>query len=98
MDQLKPTAWFGTLASFGNWWSARDRISVDVVTAADGSKALRVEAPETIAGLTLEVPAGWQLIETRPAGAAPRVSGQRLLLPAIQGEVVLRFAAARPRG
>ena len=98
MDQLKPTAWFGTLASFGNWWSARDRISVDVVTAADGSKALRVEAPETIAGLTLEVPAGWQLIETRPAGAAPRVSGQRLLLPAIQGEVVLRFAAAQPRG
>ena len=91
IEKMKSSAWFGTLASFGQWWSARDQVSVDVETA-NGLKTLTLKAPEAIAGLTLEVPAGWRLTGTQPAGAAPTVTGQLLLMPKFQGDAVLRFS------
>ena len=91
VEKMKPSAWFGTLASFGQWWAARDRVSVDVETRG-GIKTVTLKAPELIAGLSIEVPAGWRFAQDQPAKLAPVQSGQQLLLPAFQGELTLRFS------
>ena len=88
---MKPAAWFGTLASFGQWWAARDQVSADVNTVK-GLKTVRLNAPESIAGLSLQVPPGWRLTASLPAAAAPVQSGQQLLLPSFKGEVQLLFS------
>ena len=91
VEKMKPTAWFGTLQSFGQWWSARDRVSVDVSTL-DGVKTVSLNAPETLAGLTLKVPAGWHLLASRPPAIRPVSAGTQVLLPAFKGELELQFS------
>ena len=91
VEKMKPTAWFGTLASFGQWWAARDRVSVDAETRG-GIKTVTLKAPELIAGLSIEVPAGWRFAQDQSAELAPVQSGQQLLLPAFQGNLTLQFS------
>lgn len=91
VEKMKPSAWFGTLAAFGQWWAARDQVSVDVGTAG-GLKTVSLQAPEFIAGLSLQLPPGWRLTASEPAEAAPVQSGQQVLLPGFKGEVRLQFS------
>ena len=91
IEKMKPTAWFGTLASFGDWWAARDQVLMDVTTA-NGLKTLTLRAPDMISGLTLEVPAGWQLAPNPGAGTVPSQSGRQVLLPGFKGQLQLQFA------
>ena len=91
VEKMKPSAWFGTLASFGQWWAARDRVSIDVET--QGSvKTLTLKAPEAIAGLSIEIPAGWRFAQSQPAALVPVQAGRQLLLPNFQGDVTLQFS------
>ncbi len=91
VEKMRPNAWFGTLASFGQWWAARDRVSIDVET--QGSvKTLTLKAPEAIAGLSIEVPAGWRFAQSQPAALVPMQAGRQLLLPNFQGDVTLQFS------
>ena len=91
VEKMKPTAWFGTLASFGQWWAARDQVSVDVETQG-GIKTVTLKAPESIAGLSIEVPAGWRLTGSQPAAAAPVQFGTQLVLPRFAGDLELQFS------
>lgn len=91
VEKMKPTAWFGSLSSFGQWWAARDQVSVDVDTV-NGRKTLTLKAPQSIAGLTVEVPAGWRLTGSRPASATPVQTGRQLLLLTFSGDVELKFS------
>jgi hypothetical protein len=91
VEKMKPTAWFGSLTSFGQWWAARDQVSVDA-DRVNGSKTLTLKAPQSIAGLTVEVPAGWRLTGSRPAAAAPVQTGRQLLLPRFSGDLELQFS------
>jgi hypothetical protein len=87
---LAGEAWFGTLLAYGNWWAARDRVQVDVQEASDGvGRTLTVLTPLAIDGLTLEVPAGWQVAPGAPASQA----GRRVVLPRLDGgaRTSLRF-------
>ena len=87
---MQPNAWFGTLASFGHWWAARDQVLMDVTTA-NRLKTLTLRAPDIITGLTLEVPAGWQLAPNPGAGTVPSQSGRQVLLPGFKGKLQLQF-------
>lgn len=91
IDKMKPTAWFGTLGTFGAWWAARDRVTLDVSTA-DGMKTVTVRAPEAVAGLTLELPQGWRLNPPPGADNAPVQSDRLLVLPSFKGELQLQFS------
>ena len=62
------------------------------VTTANGVKTLTLRAPDMIAGLTLEVPAGWQLAPNPGAGTVPSQSGRQVLLPGFKGQLQLQFA------
>lgn len=94
VEQLKPSAWYGSLARFGQWWVARDQVMLDVTdTSAAGqpAKLVRLQAPQAVSGLALELPERWQLLDAQPASAQPVRVGRQWVLPAISGEVVLRY-------
>jgi len=71
-------AWYGTMGAFGAWWAARDAVQVDVQTSGTRHE-VQVQAPESVAGLTLRVPASW-----RPTEPLER-TGQGWRLPALRG-------------
>lgn len=95
VEQLKPTAWYGTVARFGHWWAARDQVTVDVAdatVAGQPAKVVQLQAPQPLTGLALDVPERWQLLDAQPASARPLRVGRQWVLPAVSGEVVLRFS------
>ncbi len=51
-ERVRDKAWWGTLAEFGAWWEARDRVELDVVYR-EGARYLRLTAPDPVAGLGL---------------------------------------------
>jgi hypothetical protein len=57
VEAMASSAWFGTIRDFGDFWSARDQVEVDVQTAG-GKTTLKLSAKKPISGLTLEVPTG----------------------------------------
>jgi hypothetical protein len=91
IEKMKPNAWFGTLGAFGQWWSARDRVTLDVRNV-NGLRTVIVRAPETVTGLTLELPAGWRLNPPPAVDNALVQSGRQLLLPRFKGELQLQFS------
>jgi hypothetical protein len=58
--------WFGTLAQFGNWWRARNGVTLDARRGLDGY-SLVLNTPQAIQGLAVEVPTGWKLQATENA-------------------------------
>ena len=87
---MKPHAWFGSLRQFGDWWSARDRIAVDVEDSADG-KRLMLDIPDAVEGLVLNVPESWQLLKTVPESVAATHKGGRVILERVEGEIEIIF-------
>lgn len=78
-------AWIGPLGTFGAWWLARDAVQVDVEPAGPQLK-LKLETPAPIAGLAVQLPAGWRL----PAGGGRAAAhGISLDLPAGTTELLL---------
>lgn len=53
-------AWFPTVGQLGDWWSARDKVQIDV-RKEKGLRRLDVIAPLPVEGLTLKVPTTWRL-------------------------------------
>lgn len=52
---VKPFSWIGTISEFGDWWSARDAVGVEVVPSEDGV-TIELSCPTPIEGLSLDVP------------------------------------------
>lgn len=94
VDAMKNNAWFGSLEQFGNWWSARDKITVDVAT--DGqNRILSLNAPQLLEGISLQLPQGWHLVASKPVIEVPSrlgKNGKSILLAKVQGVVTLTFA------
>lgn len=90
VEGVRPYAWFGSVAQFGQWWAARNQVQLDV---SPGATELRVEisAPQSVAGLTIEIPDGWRL-DTRAASMPGIAQHDRTVtLPVIQGMQTLLF-------
>lgn len=85
---LRERAWFGTVSEFGAWWSARDQVELDIVPAEgpDGTLHVHLQAPQPVAGLTLQLPPGYH-----PAAGSPvaSVSPGLAVLDSWQGELDL---------
>jgi hypothetical protein len=84
VDRLKGEAWFGALEEFGRWWAARDRVELDVERRGDRLVA-RLAAPEAVAGLTLEAPAGWVPDPAAPTSRAARATARGILIERLEG-------------
>jgi peptidoglycan/xylan/chitin deacetylase (PgdA/CDA1 family) len=91
IQAVKDKAWFGTTRDFGQFWSARN--STEVAVSEEGArKVVTVHAPKEILGLTLEVPATWQLA-AQPTGLSVRSVSGRVVIDRLQGEAELEFVA-----
>ena len=87
---MKPYAWFGSLRQFGDWWSARDLVTIDVESKAK-TKRLLLHVPEAVNGLVVSVPQSWRLLKTLPESAqATKIKGS-VILDSVQGEVEIFF-------
>jgi hypothetical protein len=91
VDAVKDFAWFGTLAEFGQWWSARDKIEINV-TAAKDQRLAAVNVPQSISGITLELPERWKLVAYQPSSLQVEQHNNRLLIDHAQGRLELQFA------
>ncbi|HMS82389.1 MAG TPA: hypothetical protein PKD12_01900 [Nitrospira sp.] len=85
-DAVKNWTWFGSMREFGDWWSARNALQVEVVAKA-GRMAVSMDAPRRITGAVLEVPLGWTLL---PQGGV-RQDGRRIILDVVEGTRVFYF-------
>ena len=92
-DAVKDWAWFGSMREFGDWWSARSALQVDVVAEPDRT-VLSIEAPRRITGVTLEVPMGWMV----SAQTGVRQDGRTVTLDVVEGTQVLHFAVDGSNG
>ncbi|MES2603870.1 MAG: hypothetical protein V4603_02975, partial [Pseudomonadota bacterium] len=52
-------AWFSTVRDYGDWWAVRDSAVMTVVADDATMRRLQLTVNGTIAGLTLQLPAGW---------------------------------------
>ncbi len=93
IDRSKDKAWFGTLETYGNWWSARDKVLVDT-EIQNGKIALKLDAPEKIAGLSIEIPRNWQLASASDAMTIKRTP-EGILLSELQGKREILFDLPR---
>jgi hypothetical protein len=65
VEALRQRAWFGTMREFGEFWTARDQVQVDVESqGAQVRVALAV--PKRVSGLTLRLPEGYRVASTEP--------------------------------
>ena len=94
VDAVKAFAWFGSLTEFGQWWSARNALTVDVYP--DGQKhTVVVDAPRKMAGLTLELTADWTLREVEPKALNVEQVGRSVVIREAAGEMKLFFETGR---
>ncbi|MES2606223.1 MAG: polysaccharide deacetylase family protein [Pseudomonadota bacterium] len=52
-------AWFSTVRDFGDWWTVRDSAVMTVQPDTATTRRLQLTVSGTMAGLTLQLPAGW---------------------------------------
>ncbi|MFW2403373.1 MAG: hypothetical protein ACN4GT_01320 [Gammaproteobacteria bacterium] len=90
---LKPIAWFGSIAEFGEWWRARDFVEIDS-ELEQGVLRVNVRSPMTISGLTLIAPAGFEL-EFPQDDIIASVKDERIVLQEFEQQIELVFRRAR---
>ncbi len=88
VEAFRDRAWFSTLGDFGEWWRARDEVTLEVVRESDDRRLLILEAPFELEGLTLQVPERWQLVHSP---VAARQEGTAVVVEALSGVTRLPF-------
>ncbi len=85
---FRDSAWFGSVAEFGHWWTARDGVRCDV--DHDGSRVIvHLTSARPVTGLTLNVPPGWRY--TGAARKVTNVNPGHLTVSASAGDTKLTF-------
>lgn len=91
INQALPQAvWYGTLMEFGNWWAARDQVTV-AVTNGRLDSTVTITAPMAISGLTLMVLPEMRYISSDRADVEVTQSGQSVVVDHLVGQVKLLF-------
>lgn len=85
--EVKPYAWLGSLTDFGAWWSARDKVSLDI-----HDDKLTITVAEQITGLALELPAGVTLKKQGDSALQVRQAAQTAIVTAPPGSYVLTMS------
>lgn len=91
VEGVRPYAWFGSVGEFGRWWAARNQVQLDVAQGGRGG-TVTIATPESVAGLTLEVPGGWRFDPSRSSLKGIEQRGTLVTLPELKGVHALTFA------
>ncbi|ULA62261.1 MAG: hypothetical protein LZF86_10121 [Nitrospira sp.] len=92
VEGVRPFAWFGSVREFGRWWTARNQVQLDVESIGRGG-TITMTVPESVVGLTLEVPSGWHIDPARSSLKGIEQRGAVVILPELKGVQTLAFAA-----
>ena len=84
------TVWYGTMSQFGDWWSARDRVAVEI-SRQSGRTTVSLSAPNPISGLTLDVPASLSFVSSTPALHVTQSKNHVVILDRLSGNATLEF-------
>ncbi len=89
VEEVRPYAWMGSIRQFGDWWTARDQVSVDV-KSRDNQIEIILNAPLALSGLTLEMDQCFEVVDA--GGLDVSCEDGNYLLSALSGEqrLVLR--------
>jgi peptidoglycan/xylan/chitin deacetylase (PgdA/CDA1 family) len=87
--QVKDFAWFSTIGMFGNWWAARDQVTIDVTEAAN-DKLVILNVPQSMEGLTINVPQRW-LLQPGEYSASCQQNGNSVIIHKAVGTIQLKF-------
>ncbi|MER2520063.1 MAG: hypothetical protein ABTQ34_05165 [Bdellovibrionales bacterium] len=90
VEAMGDKPWYGSVAQFGDWWSARNEIDVDARNRGRGVVVVTLRAPRDIEGLALDLPAGWSF-QSSTAGVSVSQKNQRVILGRFSGNVELLF-------
>ena len=90
VEGVRPYAWFGSVREFGRWWAARNQVEVDV-TRDPTSLRVTLTMPQSIAGLTIELPEGWTLRQADSVHKGVTQRGRVIIFPELKGTHVFRF-------
>ncbi|MCE7979461.1 MAG: hypothetical protein DYH03_20755, partial [Nitrospira sp. NTP1] len=96
VEGVRPYAWFGSVGEFGRWWAARNRVEVDVARDPTGMR-VTLKVPVAAAGLTLEVPAGWEVARPGKSEQGVTQQGTVVTFPEMQGTYTVLFTPS-PEG
>ncbi len=77
----KDRAWFGTVRDFGDWWSTRDNVSVDI-----NNDILTIYSSRPIKGFNLQLPKNKSLASNQ-SNISFTASGDKIVFSKFSGEV-----------
>lgn len=86
IDQYSEDAWFGTVTEFGDWWSAKNLLSINGIRK-DELLYFSITAPKPIRNLPLILPAGMQVIEKSPFNLKVRPYSDGIIIDYLAGTV-----------
>jgi hypothetical protein len=75
VEALRQRAWFGTVREFGEFWTARDQVQVDVERQSAQLHVV-LAAPKPVSGLTLHLPNGYHVATVEPQIKFTQSAGQ----------------------
>lgn len=88
VDAQRHRAWSGSVSEFGEFWAARDRVTVDLERQGETIR-VALAAPERIAGLALHVPAGYRVASVEPRELAFTQTEDQVVMDAFSGNATL---------
>ena len=91
VEHVKPFAWIGPLAEFGEWWAARNDVQIDV-SSEGGLKRIYVTAKRPIKGLSLRLPKGYVPIGT---DENLDVGNGKLMIKQLEESLVIELQSAQ---
>lgn len=91
IPEVRDSAWFGTVSEFGNWWSARDNVELDVFPRS-GETTVRLDIPTKIKGLTLNIPESYRFVSSSPENLKIIQHNNSVVIEEAQGPVNLVFS------
>lgn len=86
---MDASVWFGTMKQFGDWWRARDQVSVDVKRVKN-LVTVTLDAPMALSDLSFAYPPEWRLVESDPALRLTVDKGQAVI-ERLSGKAVIKF-------
>lgn len=89
VSAVKPYAWFGSISDFGNWWTARNKVTVDIDSTGT-KKRLSLKSPVVLDSIGLTIPNGWQVEKTEPKINYTQ-HGKQLLVHQVPQSLLITF-------
>lgn len=86
IEEVRSYAWMGSLREFGDWWSARNEVRLDLVEMPNGEFEIRLDAPKPIKNLTLELNGSYPILEASMPFENLQRLGTDILIRDLQGK------------